>query len=175
MGGGKQSSFENFETNLSICVNSSCIVSKTYGWVSCFALHALKYLFAFIFLCTAFTWKHHLIITFYFFTTFDQFNFLWNLNETIIITLAWNIKQWPQRGGVLPKLLIYYQNCSFILQKCPFVSWNCPFFPELPFHFSIMPFCFPVHPFNFPEVPSFCLLCTSFSKNVFLSDGCTFS
>ena len=51
------------------------------------------------------------------------------------------------------------------------------YFPKMPFYFqnfSKMP-CFPDFSLGFPEVPSFYLLCSSFSKNAFFFQAdCTF-
>ena len=42
-------------------------------------------------------------------------------------------------------------------------------FLEVPFYFSKMPCRFPELSFSFPVLPSFCLLCVSFSKNAFFT------
>ena len=70
-----------------------------------------------------------------------------------------------------PKMHFYPQTCSLILQnfpfisqKCSFVSWNCPFVFQKCFLISQK--C-PIFLQSFPELPSFCLLCASFSKDAF--------
>ena len=79
-------------------------------------------------------------------------------------------------------------NVPFYFQKNALLTWNYPFdfqkyhlFPEITLLFSgsvvlfcksallflKMSHCFPKLSFSFPEVPSFYLLCASFSKNAF--------
>ena len=78
----------------------------------------------------------------------------------------------------LPKILFYSLNCLFIYHYFPDVPFcflklafcflEVPFcFLDVPFPFSEIHYCFPAFGFSFPEMPSFYLLCMSFSKNAF--------
>ena len=93
-----------------------------------FALHALKYLFFFYISL----YRFHMKISPYY--HFLLFHYLWLIQ--LPLKPKWNNnnnfgfkhqKITTEGRGVLLKMLIYYQNCSFIFQKYPFVSWNCPF------------------------------------------------
>ena len=64
----------------------------------------------------------------------------------------------------------------FTSQKSHFISRiTILYFPGFPFSFPEVSFCFRELHFCFPELPSFYLLCVSFSKNAFFSADCTFS
>ena len=66
------------------------------------------------------------------------------------------------------QVLLFSSQCTLLLSK------NALLFPEFQFHFSEVPFCFLELFFSIPEMPSFYLLCLSFSKNVFFQAECTF-
>ena len=62
----------------------------------------------------------------------------------------------------------YFPDVPFCFLKLAFCFPEVPFcFLDVPFPFSEIHYCFPAFGFSFPEVPSFYLLCMSFSKNDF--------
>ena len=70
----------------------------------------------------------------------------------------------------------YFPDVPFCFLKLVFCFPEVPFcFLDVPFPFSEIHYCFSAFGFSFPEVPSFYLLCMSFSKNDFFQLICALS
>ena len=81
----------------------------------------------------------------------------------------------PKNAFLSSELLFYFAKLPFYFPEVLFCFLELSFrFPEVPFCFpevlsyiAIMPCYFPELSISFPELPSFCLLCASFSKDGF--------